>query len=54
MKRQFFFRIEEELIKKLEYVAQENERNTTQEITLLIKKHILKYEFENGEIRLKE
>lgn len=50
MKKQYNFRIEEILLKKMDFIAKHNERNTTQEITLAIKKHIIKYEAQNGEI----
>lgn len=54
MKKQYNFRIEEILIKKIEYIAKENERNSTQEVTLAIKNHIKRYELENGQIPIVE
>lgn len=50
MKKQYNFRIEEDLLYKLNIIARENERTATQEITLLIRKYILKYELEHGKI----
>lgn len=52
MKKQFNFRIDQDLIDKLNIIARENERNTSQELTLLIRKYILKYELEHGEIEV--
>lgn len=50
MKKQYNFRIEEIITKKIEYIAKENERNITQEVTLALKLHIKKYELQYGEI----
>lgn len=54
MKKQFNFRIEEDLLIKIQKIAEEEERTVTQEITMLIRKYILKYELENGEIDTNE
>lgn len=54
MKKQFNFRIDEDLLKKLQIIAEEEERTISQEITLLIRKYILKYELEHGEIVTKK
>lgn len=47
MKKQYNFRLEEELIKQLEKIAEEEERSTAQEITYLIKKEIQRRAKEN-------
>lgn len=52
MKIQFNFRIEENQLKKLKYIAEENDRTASQEINMLIRKYILKYETENGQIEI--
>ena len=39
---------------KIEHIADENNRSVSKEIELLIKKHIKRYEDDNGEIKLKE
>lgn len=41
-----------EIKTKIDYIADENGRSTNQEILQLIKKHIRKFEDENGEIKL--
>lgn len=42
-----------DLIKnKIEIIAEENNRSLSKEVELLIKKHIQKYEEDNGEIKL--
>lgn len=43
-------RIPDEHMDKLKIIAKENGRSVNKEIEILIKKHIQKYESENGEI----
>ena len=50
MKKQYNFRIDEDLLYKLSIIAKEEDRTITQEITMLIRKYILKYELEHGQI----
>lgn len=44
----------DETKKKLEYIAQENNRSASSESELLIKRHIKRYEEDNGEIKIDE
>lgn len=53
-KPRFTIRTEQEVLNKIEYIAQQYERNTTQEIVFLIKEEIKRYEKENGEIVIKQ
>ena len=53
-KPQFVIRADQEVLKKIAYIAQENERSSTQEIVYLIKQRIKSYEAEHGEIQLDE
>lgn len=50
----FTIRTEENTLRKIKYIAQQYERNPTQEIVYLIKKEIKRYEQEHGEIMIKE
>ena len=43
-----------EIIEKMKYIAEENNRIVSGEVELLIKKHIKRYEEDNGEIKIKE
>lgn len=43
-----------EIKKKTEIIAKENNRSTSKEVELLIKKHIKQYEDYNGEIKIEE
>lgn len=38
---------------KIEYISEENNRSVSKEVELLIKKHIQRYEDDNGEIKVK-
>ena len=38
----------------MKYIAEENNRSVSGEVELLIKKHIKRYEEDNGEIKIKE
>ena len=51
---QFSIRTEQEIIDKIAYIAEKNERSTNKEITYLLKNRIQTYEAENGEIRLND
>ncbi len=53
-KPQFVIRTDKEVLQKIAYIAQENERNSTQEIVYLIKQRIKEYEAEHGEIVIRE
>lgn len=46
----YTLRIEKEILEKLNVIAKNNERSTNQEIVYLIKKHVEKYENQNGNI----
>lgn len=45
-------RTEPKIKKKIEYIAEESNRSVSKEIELLIKKHIKRYEDDNGEIKV--
>lgn len=45
-------RTEEKHKKKIEYIAEENNRSVSKEVEFLIKKHIKQYEEYNGEIKV--
>ena len=47
-------RTTEEIKNKLEHIAEENNRSASKEIEYLIKKHIKRYEDDNGTIELKK
>lgn len=47
----FTLRINDELLKKLRYIAEYNGRSANREITMLIKKHIVEFEKSHGKIR---
>ena len=49
-KSKFMIYLEEETLKKIKFLAEENERSTTQEIVYLVKQEIKKYEEEHGSI----
>lgn len=53
-KPQMLVRTTEEIKKKTEYIADINNRSVSKEIELLIKKHIQRFEDENGTIKIKE
>lgn len=53
-KPQFMIRTDKEIIDKITYIAQQNERSTTQEIVYLIKKEIKSYEKEHGTIIIED
>ena len=44
------FVTDEILIKKMKFIAEQNNRSMSKEIEYLCKNHILKYELENGPI----
>lgn len=45
-------RTTEDIKKKIEYIAAENNRSSSGEVELLIKKHIKRYEEDNGAIEM--
>lgn len=47
-------RTTEEIIAKMKHISGENNRSISGEVELLIKKHIKRYEEDNGEIKIKE
>jgi hypothetical protein len=53
-KPQFVIRTDQTTIKKIKFIANENERSATQEIVFLIKQAIKKYESEKGEIPIEQ
>lgn len=53
-KPQFVIRTDLETLEKIAYIANENERSTTQEIVYGIKQTIKKYESEHGEIKIEK
>lgn len=52
LKKQYSFRTDEWIIKKIEYIGKINTRNRNQEIEHMLKQNIKKYEEENGTIKL--
>ena len=50
---QFNFRTEQEILDKIKYIAEKEDRSASQEIVHLIKKRIERYEEDNGKIQLK-
>lgn len=48
--RDFSLRIEDDLLRKLRYVAKYEDRSANGEILRLIRKHIAEFEKEHGEI----
>jgi len=50
----FTLRIDNELIKKIRYIAESNGRSANKEIEQLIKKAVADYEKEHGVINLEE
>ena len=48
----FTIRAEKEIIRKIAYIAEQNDRSTTQQIINAIKKNIKEYEQEHGSIEL--
>lgn len=53
-KPRFTVRTEQEVLDKIGYIAEQNERTTTQEIVFLIKQRIAQYEQEHGRIEIPE
>lgn len=51
-KPRFTIRADQEILDKIGYIAEKNERNTTQEIVFLIKQRITQYESKHGPIQL--
>ena len=53
-KPQMLVRTTDEIKQKTEYIANENNRSVSKEIELLIKKHIKRYEEDNGTIEIQK
>mgnify|MGYP003296179958 CR=1 FL=1 len=51
-KPQILIRTTQEIKDKLEIIAEENNRSVSKEVELLIKRHIKRYEEDNGEIKV--
>ena len=51
---QFNFRTEQEIIDKIKYIAEKEDRSASQEVVHLIKKRIERYEEDYGEIKLEK
>lgn len=49
-KKQYNFRFDTNTMYKIEYIANEEERNITQQILYILKKYIREYELEHGTI----
>lgn len=49
---QFVIRTDKETLEKIKYIADENQRSTTQEIVYMIKQKIKAYESIHGEIKI--
>lgn len=47
-------RTSNDIIEKMKVIADENNRSVSKEAELLIKKHIKRYEDDNGEIKIEE
>ena len=47
-------RTTKEIIEKMKFIADENNRSVSKEVEMLIKKHIKRYEEDNGEIKIEE
>lgn len=47
-------RTTDDIIEKMKHIADENGRSVSKEVEMLIKKHIKRYEEDNGEIKIEE
>lgn len=47
----FTLRVNREILKKFQYVAQYNGRSANQELIILLKKHVEEFEKQNGKIK---
>lgn len=47
-------RTTDEIIEKMKIIAEENNRSVSKEVELLIKRHIKRYEEDNGIIKIEE
>ena len=45
-------RTTDDIIEKMKFIADENGRSVSKEVEMLIKKHIKRYEEDNGEIKI--
>lgn len=50
LQKQYPFRTDDKIIKKIDYIAETNTRNRNQQIEHLLKECINTYEIENGEL----
>lgn len=48
----FTFRTDEEILKKLRYVAEYDARSANRELEVLVKRHIAEFEKEHGKITI--
>lgn len=51
-KKQYNFRLDENLMLKFQYISEEEERTLTQELSFIIKSYIKDYEKIHGEINV--
>lgn len=49
-KKQYNFRLDENMMYKFQYISEEEERTLTQELAFIIKSYIKEYEKSHGEI----
>jgi hypothetical protein len=54
LQKQYQFRANDIIIKKIDYIAKQNTRNRNQQIEHLLKECISNYETENGELTIEE
>lgn len=47
-------RTTDEIIAKMKHISSENNRSISGEVEMLIKRHIKRYEEDNGEIKIRE
>lgn len=52
LEKQYAFRCDKEMIKKLEFIAKQHIRTRNSEMKYIIKMYIEEYESENGKIQL--
>lgn len=48
----YTLRVPRDILEKMSYIAEQNDRSTNKEIERLMKKHIEEYESKNGQIPL--
>lgn len=47
-------RTDKEIIEKIKFISEKNDRSMSKEIERIIKKHITEYKSRNGEIKIKK